>query len=155
MITPVPDITPWVFRIFYFPVDAFLCNTVGIVSIDRACIDKFRNDTFDEFRVTQAESLPVLENISPVTLVGKNAVPLAVFQPDCKLIPWAARVAMASTECDRKVFSYQPFELGVVTLDGVRQQFFESYFLRQGLKKWPVALINCFVEMTDGRFEVL
>ncbi len=122
MIAPVADIAPRVIGLLDFPVDAFLGNSVWVVAIHCRGVDELGNHVFDKFRIAEGQGLPVLENITPVALVGEQVVAPIVFQFDRKLVPGPARVTMPATKGDGQVLAGQTLQLIVaLILDGGEQ----------------------------------
>ena len=104
MIAPITDITPRVLRLLYLPVDAILTDAVGVVAINRGCVDELGDDIVGERRVTESQGLPVLENVPPVAFVGEATVTALILEIYGELIPWTAGVSMPPAESDRQVF---------------------------------------------------
>ncbi len=71
VVPPVADIAPGILRILDLPIDAFLGDAIRIVAVHRRCIDELGDHVFDELRIAERQCLPVLEDVAPVSLIGK------------------------------------------------------------------------------------
>ena len=69
VITPVPNVRPWVVRLNCFPIETVFYHTVRVISVKRSCVQEFVDHTLHKFRVRMCQCLPVLENVTPVSLV--------------------------------------------------------------------------------------
>ena len=103
MVAPVSDERPWIVWLDYFPVDAITRDAIGIISVDGGGIDEFGDHGVDIARERKRKGLPVLEDISPVSLIVAAFASVVFANLDRELVPWAARVAMSATKGDRQV----------------------------------------------------
>ena len=101
VVTPITNVRPWIFGFYHFPVNALVGNTVGVVTIYGGGIEELSDDGIDEVRIREGECFPVLEYISPVTLIGNDRLSLRIFDLYIKHIPWTRWVSVSSTEGDR------------------------------------------------------
>ena len=69
VITPVPNVRPWVVRLNCFPIETVFNHAVRVITVKRSCVQEFVDHTLHKFRVRMCQCLPILEDITPVSLV--------------------------------------------------------------------------------------
>jgi len=73
-------------------------DAVGVVTVEGRGIDKLRDDVGREFGEGDQLRFPVLENVSPVPLVGAHQPALCVASADAEVVPGPAGIAMTTAE---------------------------------------------------------
>ena len=154
VVPPVSDVAPGVIGLLYFPIDTFLCYAIWIVSVDCRSIDELGDNVFDELRIAKGQCLPVLEDVAPVALVGKQPVARIVFQFNGEAVPGAARVAVAASEGDGQVFIAEPLKLRVAVRPDHRHELIEVDHVRQAAEQPLVTRIYVAVEVPYRMQEV-
>src|SRR6476620_9419783 len=101
VVTPVADVCPGVMWFGEFPIDPLTRNSIRVIPICRSRIQKSADHAFDIFRIGIGESLPILEDITPVAFVAQFQRSIRFLDIDHKTIPWSAGIAMPATECQR------------------------------------------------------
>ena len=85
-------------RINHLPLEAVAGNSVRVVAIRGRGIEELEDHAFQVTRERKRQSFPILENVSPVSLVIEHLPPVLVFDFNGKDIPWAAGIAVAPAE---------------------------------------------------------
>jgi hypothetical protein len=122
VVAPVADVAPGIAGILDFPVDSFLGDAIGVVSVDGRGVHELGDGALYELGEAQCQRLPVLEDVAPVALVEQGTGAGLVRHPDGKTVPWPAGVAVTPAEGDGQVLVAQPLELGVARAPHDREQ---------------------------------
>ena len=113
VVAPVPDVAPRVVRVGDLPVDAGAGDAVGVVAVGGRGVEELGDDVREPGRVRLQQRLPVLEDVSPVALVGEQLPADVVPDVDREPVPRPARVAVPAGERQGQVLEHQPDEIGV------------------------------------------
>ena len=113
MITPVPDVAPRVVLVGYLPIDTFVRDAIRIKSVGCRGVDELGDYVCGEMREAQAKRFPILEYVTPVSLIAQPVRTVFVLYENLEPIPRAAWVTVPTAECNRETFVTQSFEVRV------------------------------------------
>jgi energy-coupling factor transporter ATP-binding protein EcfA2 len=88
-------------------------DAIRVVPIDCGGVDELGDDALGVLRVAEAQSLPVLEDIAPISLKSEQMVSFGVAHLDVEFVPGAAWITVSPTERERQVFEAQTHESGI------------------------------------------
>ncbi len=108
MVAPIADVAPRILGVADLPVNAVARDPVGVVTVCRRSIKEYMNHLSEPGGIALREALPILENVTPVALIGVKRTALFVLDVDVESIPGTARVAVATAEAQRQILMRQP-----------------------------------------------
>src|SRR5437870_12470357 len=108
MVAPVADVAPRILGVANLPVDAVTSDAIRVVAVGRRGVKEHCDHLVNIAGKTLSQTLPVLENIAPVALIGVKRATLFVLDVNLKSVPWPAWIAVATTETQRQVFVREP-----------------------------------------------
>ncbi len=69
MIAPIANVRPGVLGLRTLPINALAGNTVRVIAVGRGGVNKLGNHVGAKTGNRRTQRLPILKNISPITLV--------------------------------------------------------------------------------------
>ena len=105
MSSPITDVRPGVFGFDHFPLEAFIRDTVGVITVCRGRVEELGNDMIRIERIAVRECLPVLEDIAPVALIAYHRLTFLILHADREQVPGSRRITVTTTERERQILS--------------------------------------------------
>ena len=146
MVAPIADVRPRVVGIDNFPIDTFGCNAVRVVAIGRGCVEELGNDSVDVIGIRGRQGFPVLEDVTPVALIGNERFAFFVLDTDIEAVPRSRGIAMSARECQRQILHEQAVQLMIHAIDNTLLEFAAAHLFGQRAEERFVLLVQRMVE---------
>ena len=146
MVAPIADVRPRIIRIDNLPIDTFGGDAVRVVAICRGCVEELSNDSVDVIGIRSRQSFPVLEDVTPVALIGDERLAFFVLDTDIEAVPRPRGIAMSARECQRQVLHEEAVQLMIHTIDDTILKFATTHLFGQRAEERFVLLIQRMVE---------